>query len=184
VILAHPAFLLPETNYLFRSQRLYAAKNIFREVIIMTIINTIGRITRDFEMRKSDGGCTYANFSIAVNEGFGDKQKTTYYECTAFDRVAERLVKAKAKKGSQLQVVGLFGTTEFDRNNGEKGYSLKITVLEWKYVSGSNGNGANGGNGTNGNGNGAQAQSQAPAEYPSEGDYSGITNLDDEDFPI
>ena len=66
----------------------------------MTTISTIGRITKDFELRTSEkSGCVYANFSLAINEGFGDKQKTTYFECCVFGSDAERLVKAKAKKG-------------------------------------------------------------------------------------
>ena len=152
----------------------------------MTTITTIGRITKDFELKKSDGGCVYANFSIAVNEGFGDKQKATYFECTAFGREAERLVKAKAKKGSLIQVTGQFGTSEFTRNNGELGYSLKITVHAWGYIPGTNGqkdaNGANGNNGSNGED--AQIPNQNPEEtYPGE-DQNGITNLDDDDLPM
>ena len=150
----------------------------------MTTITTIGRITKDFELRTSEkSGCVYANFSLAVNEGFGDKQKTTYFECTVFGPDAERLVKAKAKKGSLIQVTGKFGTTEFTRNNGDPGYSLKITVLAWSYIPGAGGqNGTNGSNGTNVEN--TPASDQNPEAPHQEGDYDGITNLDDEDLPF
>ena len=168
----------------------------------MMLFSANGRIVRDFELKKSEkSGCVYVNFSLAVNEGFGEKQKTTYFECTAFGPVAERLVKAKAKKGSLIHVGGEFGTSEFTRNNGEPGYSLKITVHSWSYVpvanangqkdaSGTNGTGANSGNAANTNNqqNTNQGSQQHP-DYPSypdehypEGDYYEETNLDDETY--
>jgi len=105
----------------------------------MMTITTIGRITKDVELKTSKpNGCVYVNFSLAVNEGYGDKQKTTFFECTVFGADAERLVKAKAKKGSLIQVAGKFGTSEFNRNDGSQGYSLKITVLAWNYIPGTN----------------------------------------------
>jgi len=146
----------------------------------MTTITTIGRITKDFKLKTSEkSGCVYANFSLAVNEGYGDKQKTTFFECTVFGPEAERLMKAKAKKGSLIQVTGKFGTTEFKRANGEQGYSLKITVLAWNYIPGTNGNGqkdANDGGDSNG---GTPASEQSP-----DGDFSVTVDLDDEDLPL
>jgi single-strand DNA-binding protein len=150
----------------------------------MTTINAIGRIVRDFELRKSEkSGCIYANFSLVVNEGYGDKKKETYFECTVFGADAERLVKAKAKKGSLIQVTGKFGTSEFTRTNGEPGYSLKITVLAWSYIPGSNGQkDATNGNSSNAD-NGGTAQTPATAEATNQ-EVNATTNLDDEDLPL
>ena len=64
----------------------------------MTTIITIGRITKDFELRKSEKGCVYANFNIAVNEGVGGSQKTMFYECTVFGADANALLKQKHVK--------------------------------------------------------------------------------------
>jgi len=157
----------------------------------MTTITTIGRITKDFELKKGEkSGCVYANFSLAVNDGFDGGQKTLYYECTVFGADAERLIKAKARKGSLLQVTGKFGVSEFTRNNGESGYSLKITVLAWSYIPGANGQkdangetGNNDANNANGNGN-SQAPAQNQEAHHPEGDFNGVTNLDDDDMPL
>ena len=65
-------------------------------------INLIGRGTRDFELKTSPKGIIYAKFGLAVNDGFGKGQKTLYFECTAFDKEAERIKKAKAKKSSLI----------------------------------------------------------------------------------
>jgi len=180
VVLAVLAFLLQKIIYLKG------------RTSTMMPISANGRIVRDFELRTSNSGCVYVNFSLAVNEGFGEKKKPIFFECTAFGPVAERLVKAKAKKGSLIHVSGEFGTQEFTRKNGEPGYSLKITVHGWSYVPVASGqkdaNGANGGNdaSTNNAQNSNQGSDQYypdnPAEYYPEGDYHEETNLDDETY--
>ena len=151
----------------------------------MTTITTIGRITRDFELKKSEKtGCLFANIELAVNEGYGDNKKTMFFECTVFGPDAERLVKAKAKKGSLIQVTGRFGVSEYDYNN-EKRYSLKIVVLAWSYVpSAVSQNGGNGSNGNNGNNGGAATDSTPEAQPPDSDLNEGFCNLDDEDIPF
>ena len=150
----------------------------------MTTITTIGRITKDFKLMKSEGGCVYANFNLAVNEGVGENKKTMYFECTVFGTDAERLIKAKAKKGSLIHVTGKFGVSEFTRKNGEFGYSLKLTVLSWSYIPVSNGqNNANGNNSNSVNNDSAPVPNHNPEQHHPEGDYNGVTDLDDDDFP-
>jgi single-stranded DNA-binding protein len=82
-----------------------------------------------------------------------------------------------------IQVTGKFGTSEFSRTDGTKGYSLKITVLAWNYIPGTNGqkdaNSSNGANGEN-----AQAPVQNTEESPPEGYVSMTMNLDDDDLPF
>ena len=145
----------------------------------MTTITTIGRITKDFELRKGEkNGCIYANFSLAVNEGFGENQKATFFDCVVFGADAERLIKAKAKKGSLIQVTGKFGTSAYINNSGKQSYSLKITVLAWCYIPGTGGQkDANGNNGCN-----AQIPGHPPETECPEGDWHDMMNLDDEDF--
>ena len=158
----------------------------------MMTMNVIGRITKDFELKKVEkSGCIYANFSLAVNEGFGNNQKTFYFDCTVFGADAERLVKAKAGKGSLINVIGKFGVSDYTRPNGEPGYNLKLTILAWSYIPGANGgkkdadtnsNGSNGGaygNNSTGYGN-VPVPNEIPDAYPPVDDYNGMTNLDDD----
>ena len=147
----------------------------------MMTINAIGRVTKDFVLKKSEkSGCFYVNFSLAVNEGVGEKQKTLFFECIAFGAEAERLVNAKVKKGSLLHVTGKFGTSEFNYANGEKGYSLKLTILGWSYIP------SNGQKDTNGNGD--TGEGKMTSEQNVEENYSGgnteFKNLDDDDMPF
>ena len=152
----------------------------------MMTIKTIGRITKDLELKRSEkNGRAYTNFSLAVNEGFGDNQKTTFFDCTAFDHNAERLINAKAKKGSLIYVTGKFSKSDFIRNNDKPGYSLKIAVHDWNYIPGTGGqkdnNGGSNGNGSNGTADNGAAQPPNPEAYQPDDDFYGETNLDDDD---
>lgn len=152
----------------------------------MTTITTIGRVTKDFELRKGEkSGCIYVNFSLAVKEGRGSKQKTVFYNCTAFGQVAELLVNAKAKKGSLIHVTGEFGTSEFTRDDGTLGYGLKITVLAWSYIPGANAGQKNADNKNENNGtDGGNTQTPSPGPEANHHDYNGVTDLDIEDMPL
>ena len=159
----------------------------------MTTINTIGRVTRDLELKTgANSGTVYVNFGLAVNKGFGKEQKTIFFECTAFGSVAERIVKAKVKKGSFISIVGEFDTEEYDRNDGNgMGYTLKVIIHAWSYIPRVNGNDSgNNGAGVNGNNNNAatyggitQQHNQRMDSLPS-GYDDGVLNLDDEDLPF
>lgn len=49
-------------------------------VVILT-----GNLTRDPEMRYTPSGHAVTDFTIAVNDGFGDKQDTDFIECTVWE---------------------------------------------------------------------------------------------------
>ncbi|MCL2873854.1 MAG: single-stranded DNA-binding protein [Defluviitaleaceae bacterium] len=144
----------------------------------MMTITGFGRITKDLELKKGkESGCVYVNFSLAVNEVISGKQKVTYYECTAFGTEAERLVNAKAKKGSVIQVTGKLGTSEFTRDNGQLGYSLKINVHAWSYI-------PNGKKDTDSSKDTNNSNGQTPDQSTDEHheDAGDTTCLDDEPF--
>ena len=153
----------------------------------MTIITSVGRITRDLELKTiEESGLLYVNFGLAVDEGYGEKKKTIFYDCTIYGPEAEWIIKAKAKKGSVIQVSGKFWVSEYPRKNGEgTGYSLKIKVLAWSYIPGASSNtnnnvGKTEGVQNNGNENGA-AIPPVP-EFPPN-DYAPL-NLDDDELPF
>lgn len=63
----------------------------------MNNVNIIGRLTRDPELKNTQGGTAVTSFSIAVNEGRGDDAKAHFFNCTAFKQTAEFLVNYDAK---------------------------------------------------------------------------------------
>lgn len=65
----------------------------------------VGRLTRDPET-KNFGESAVTRFSIAVDEGFGDKKKTHFYNCSAWNKLGAN-VQQFTKKGSLVLVEGM-----------------------------------------------------------------------------
>lgn len=71
----------------------------------MNSINIIGNITKDIELKYTKSGKAVTTVSIAVNEGYGDNQKTHFIEIQAWEKQAENLAKY-CGKGSKIAVSG------------------------------------------------------------------------------
>lgn len=64
----------------------------------------IGRITNDLVMSQGNQGSNYVRFSIAQNDK-KNKEVSYFFNCTAFGKTAETIVKW-AKKGGRIYVEG------------------------------------------------------------------------------
>lgn len=87
-----------------------------------------GRTTKDVEVKHSANGFAIANFSIATDESYKDKngtwqKETEYHNCVAFGKLAEKL--ASVGKGENLVVIGKIKTDSWEKD-GKKNYSTKI----------------------------------------------------------
>ena len=100
----------------------------------MNTLITKGRLTRDPEIKALQSGTMVANFSLAVDSGFGAKKKTLFFECSAFGSLAERMEKAGVKKGSAIEVNAEFSVEEYPKNDGTKGNKLKLNIYHWSYA--------------------------------------------------
>ena len=86
-----------------------------------------GRITRDVEMRHTQSGKAVAAFSVATNEGYGDKQHTDFHNCVAWEKTAE-IVGNHFVKGSEILLEGKLQTRSWDANDGTKRYATEVIV--------------------------------------------------------
>lgn len=94
----------------------------------------MGRVTADLELRHSSNNVPFIGFSAVVNKGRQEDQKTTFYQCVIFNELAERMIKAKVKKGSLLMITGELEMTEYQSKQGNTVTSPKITIESWEYV--------------------------------------------------
>lgn len=99
----------------------------------MNNVNLIGRIATDLEL-KDIGSGKVVNFSLAVNNR---KDKATFINVTAFNQVAENLVKYQ-KKGSQVGLSGYLQDNNYTDKNGNNIYTLKVLATSIEYLSGAN----------------------------------------------
>jgi single-strand DNA-binding protein len=71
----------------------------------MNNVNIIGNITKDIELKYTQNNKAVTTVSIAVNEGFGDNQKTYFLDVQVWEKQAENLAKY-CSKGSKIAVSG------------------------------------------------------------------------------
>ena len=101
---------------------------------------TVGGVTADIEGKQTPNGATYLSFDLAVTKGYGTGRHTVYLQVWAFRAIAERLIAAKVKKGSQLLISGDFDVVTFERKDGSKGTVNKVILQDWEFVGGGKNN--------------------------------------------
>ena len=98
----------------------------------MNICVLSGRFTDNPQTKKTSTGETMAAFTIAYNEGYGEKKRTEYYDVTAFGKIAER-VGIFGKKGNRVQVSGKMEYTTYTKND-EKRKAFRIIANRIEYI--------------------------------------------------
>ena len=93
--------------------------------------NFIGRLTKDPEVRNTTGGKKVANFSIAVEEKFRDKdgneqKNVEYLDCAAWGGLAN-VVESFLKRGSAVFIKGKYQTQTWE-HQGATHRAVKILV--------------------------------------------------------
>ena len=120
--------------------------------------SVIGRMTRDLDDRAfayTQNGKARLNISIAVNDGYGNNQYTSYFDVVVWGKTAEN-IKPYLGKGKQICINGRLRQDRWE-SNGQKN-SRVVIVAETVQLLGGRDNGAGSG------GNYQQpAQQQAPA---------------------
>ena len=128
--------------------------------------SVIGRMTRDLDERAftyTSNGKARLNISIAVNDGYGDNQYTSYFDVVVWGKTAEN-IKPYLGKGKKICINGRLRQDRWE-SNGQKN-SRVVIVAETVQLLGGRDNGAGPG------GNDQQpAQQQAP-DYDNGGEFS------------
>lgn len=95
-------------------------------------VQLIGRLTKDPEVKQTQGGKTMAMFSVATGKSWkneaGEKQeKTEFHNVVVFGKVAD-VVNMYCKKGKQVYVEGELQTRSWDDPTGKKNYRTEVIV--------------------------------------------------------
>lgn len=100
-----------------------------------------GRLTKDIEIRYTQSGKAVAGFSLAINEGYGEKKRTEYVDCVAWEKLAENLAQYQGK-GSLVLVMGRLQKRSYEAQDGSKWYVTEIVAQDIEFM-GSKPQGAN-----------------------------------------
>ena len=104
----------------------------------MNKVQLVGRLTRDPEIRYSQGenATATARFSVAVNRRFKNSEgnyDADFINCVAFGKSAE-FVEKYFKKGMPIGLTGRIQTGSYTNKDGQKVYTTDVVVEETEFV--------------------------------------------------
>ena len=119
-------------------------------------VTLIGNLGKTPEIRTTDGGAKVANFSVATNESYKDKNEewqtiTEWHNIVAWRGLAERA--EKLSKGGMVYIEGKLSTRKWQDNEGNDRYSTDVVALQLRSLEKRNGSESNVVGGDNPHGN-------------------------------
>ena len=134
----------------------------------MNSVQLIGRLTRDPEIRYTDGGASIARFGLAVERRFKQENgaDADFINIVAFGKTAE-FIEKYFHKGMKIALNGRIQTGSYTDKDGKKVYTTDVVAENVEFCE-SKGNSAN---------NDAQAPSQ-------NGDFMSIPDGMEEELPF
>ena len=98
----------------------------------------IGRLGGDPEVRYTQSGTAVANFTLATNEKWKDKdgqqqEQTEWHKIVAFARLGE-ICGEYLSKGSLVYIEGRIQTRQWEDRDGNKRYTTEIVAREMKML--------------------------------------------------
>lgn len=94
----------------------------------MKAITIAGGIGRDAQLRTTGNGDKVAGFPLAVSEGFGDKQRTLWFDVSIWGKRAETLA-PMLTKGGKVCVSGDFSTREHEGKTYLTVRAAEVTLM-------------------------------------------------------
>jgi single-strand DNA-binding protein len=148
----------------------------------------VGRLGRDPETRFTSGGQAVANFSVATDETYkdrnGERQKRTeWHKIVVWGKQAE-IAQQYLKKGSLIFIEGRIQSREWQDKEGQKRTSFEIVATNFRMLGG-RGDGMAAGASAGGSSSPRSAEDHDHSSAPSEdfGPASG-PEISDEDIPF
>lgn len=144
-------------------------------------VQLYGNLTRDPELRALPSGQNVANFSIATNRVYKDKdgqkkEQTEYHNVVAFGRTAD-VIGQYMKKGKPIYIEGRIQTRSWEAE-GKKNYRTEIVAENFQF--GASAPGAGGsydGDRSSGGGQSSPREEGEAIQYPDE-------EINPEDIPF
>lgn len=102
----------------------------------MNVINLIGRLTKDIELKYTQAGKAVGTFTLAVNRSFKNAQgerEADFILCQIWDKSAENLANF-TKKGSQIGIEGRIQTRNYENKEGQRVYVTEIVVNQFHLL--------------------------------------------------
>ena len=149
----------------------------------------VGRLGRDPETRYTSGGQAVANFSVATDESYkdrnGERQKRTeWHKIVVWGKQAE-IAQQYLKKGSLVFIDGRIQSREWQDKEGQKRTSFEIVANSFRMLGG-RGDGMAAGAGAGGGGAAARGGDDLGHDSGADDSFPGGSGpeISDEDIPF
>lgn len=113
----------------------------------MNKCHIIGRMTKDPEVRYTQGGTAVATFTLAVDRRVAkDKPKEAdFIPCVVWGKMADGVVKNYCHKGKLVAVEGRIQVRSYDAKDGTKRYVTEVIVNDLELLGKGDGSSKQGG---------------------------------------
>lgn len=103
----------------------------------MNSVQLIGRLTKDPEVRYTTGQnqTAVARFTVAVSDGYGENERTSFINVVVFGRSAENCERYLAK-GRQVGITGRIQTGSYEKD-GRTVYTTDVVAQRVEFIGGS-----------------------------------------------
>lgn len=122
----------------------------------------MGRLTKDPELRYTNNKTPVCSFTIAVNNGYGEKQQTDFINCLAWNKTAEFVTKYFAKGKMIVIADGRISTRSWETQDGKRAYATEVVAQEVNFGE-------------------TKSSQQTATQPPMQDDDDDFTPLDEED---
>ena len=93
----------------------------------------MGRLTKDPELRYTNNKTPVCSFTIAVNNGYGEKQQTDFVNCLAWNKTAEFVAKYFIKGRMIIIADGRISTRSWETQDGKRAYATEVVANEVNF---------------------------------------------------
>ena len=143
----------------------------------MNKVILMGRLTRDPEMRNSNGesNTAIARYTLAVDRRYKREGEAgaDFISCVAFRKTAE-FIEKYFRQGTRMVISGRIQTGSYTNREGQKVYTTDVVVEEQEFAESKNAGGNNGGYSA------PQHNNPAPSANTSDlGSADGFMNIPD-----
>jgi len=132
-------------------------------------VNIAGNLTREPELKQTQGGMNILNFGIAVNERVKNNQtgewsdRPNFFSCACFGKRADGLAKI-LHKGQKVAISGRLRYNQWENSRGEKRSNVEIIVDDVELMSQRNS--------SHGQSGGSYTPQQQQGNYTNQGQYA------------
>jgi single-strand DNA-binding protein len=97
----------------------------------------IGRLTKDPDLRYTQGGTSVASFSIANNRTYTSqnerKEAVSYFNCIAWGKSGE-VIAQYCKKGQRIGIEGRLQQRSWQDSSGQKRNTVEVVVENFQFL--------------------------------------------------